>query len=170
MIKSPSNIKTKIKSPNLVKVIKTHKNNSSSWWSNDPNTDLYYSSLLNDKHYIYSFLNEESAQNCIRFLNKYKQINNNYPNISMKDKLIKNRTDDFEIYIQDESFYSIKYNCMVNSANLAGILYFDYTFVDSFLGKKNVFNLSVSSVDLLENEEYNQHRQITHFNYLLGSN
>ena len=165
MIKTPKKIG--IKHQNLIKLIKTTPPRHS-WWLPGTKPEMYYSSLLNDKHFIYSFLNEKSAERCVCFLNKYKQINNDYPNINVNDKLTKNYTSDLEIYIEDESIHSIKYKCSVNNANLAGITYFDYTFVDSFLGKKNVFNLSISAVDLLENEKYDKEKQILHFNYLLN--
>jgi hypothetical protein len=46
-------------------------------------------------------------------------------------------------------------------------LFADYTFIDSFLGQKNVFNLSISAIDLLEDISLDNSEHIEHLNYLL---
>ena len=56
---------------------------------------------------------------------------------------------------------------MLNNIGLLAINEFDYTFVDFFLGKRNVFTLSMSAVDLLEDEKFNRAKQVEHYNYLL---
>ena len=56
---------------------------------------------------------------------------------------------------------------MLNNIGLLAINEFDYTFVDFFLGRRNVFNLSMSAVDLLEDEKINRAKQVEHYNYLL---
>ena len=48
-----------------------------------------------------------------------------------------------------------------------GITTFDYTYCETFLGKKDVFNLTVSGIDLLEDEKLDYSTQLDHLNYLL---
>jgi len=174
MINIPQNFKTSsvaIKPPKIVKVIRKKQNNfpETPWWSPTHDSDRYYSSMLNDKQYIYSFLTPSSALNCFNFLKKFKEINKRYPDLSDGTKIRVKDTmqNNFDIYMHDETIWAIKDKCLTNNIGLVGITYFDYTFVESFLGQKNVFNLSISAVDLLENETIDKEKQIEHFNYLL---
>jgi hypothetical protein len=168
MINAPTNFKTysKVKKPPIINVIRRKEilEAPSSWWSPE---HRYYSGLFNEKQYIYSFLSKEPANKCIEFLEKYKQVNKRYPDIhGMNTKI--NKCDDFEfsIYIDKETLISLKHRCLVNGVGLIGISYFDYTFIDSFLGQKNVFNLSMSAIDLLEDESVDNIEQIENLNYL----
>jgi hypothetical protein len=48
-----------------------------------------------------------------------------------------------------------------------GISSFEYTFYEKYLSQKNVFNISMSAIDLLENESISQIEHIDNLNYLL---
>ena len=169
MIKTPNSflIKSKVKEPMIIKVIKK-KELYNTWWSPDKNK--YYSSLLNDKQFIYSFLNERSADNCLNFIKKYKKLNGIYPNLTENSNNNTCSLPDDELFIDDELLKGLKSRCLINNIGLIGISHFDYTFIDSFFGKKNVFNLNISAVDLLENEEIDIDHQVDNLNYLLDFN
>jgi hypothetical protein len=155
----------KIKKPNILYVILKRKNgNISSWWSPEKENDKYYSSVLDDKRHIYSFLELKSARNCLSFLQKYKQVNNTYP--ELHSLLLKKEEDD-EIYTQQETIYSLTTRCLLNNIGLMGISSFEYTFYEKYLSQKNVFNISMSAIDLLENESISQIEHIDNLNYLL---
>jgi hypothetical protein len=154
--------------PNILTVIRKRNEVTKyvSWWTPEKNKDTYYSSVLNDKQCIYSFLNTKSAYDCIEFLKSYKKINDTYPGLYPLNEP-GNIKDSGEVYLETDTLYSLRNNCLLNSIGLVGIHSFDYTFYQSYLGKKNVFNLSISAVDLLEDEEIVTKKQINHLNYLL---
>jgi len=170
MIQNPTNLKrcANPPKPNLVKVIRQRYLNESSknWWDIENNN--YYSSLLYDKHCIYSFLTHHSAENCLNFLEEYKKKNKFYPGLNPYSKLNKiNNTTDTSIYIDYERTDALKQRCLINGVGLIGISEFEYNFVKSFVSAKNIFNLHLSAVDLLENEECEIIEHIDNLNYLL---
>ena len=160
-------IKSRVKIPSLVRVIKKKENY---WDVYPPSKSRYYSNIIEEKHYIYSFLNENSTNNCLDFLHKFKKVNGEYPGLitNNKLKLLKKIADEeYDIQYDYETFVSMKERCLTNGIGLIGVVNFNYTFIDSFFGSKNVFNLHISAVDLLENEQPNYQRQIKNLNYLL---
>ena len=48
-----------------------------------------------------------------------------------------------------------------------GIKTFEYTFCKTFLEQKNVFNLTVTGIDLLEENAIDNKTRVGHLNYLL---
>ena len=144
--------------PSVVYVIRKKNTPQMSWWKN--NSDTYYSSILNEKRTLYTFFSNESATNCLSFINKYKLINNKYP---PGDSLM----EPGELYIDSDTVFYLQHNCLLNGLGLVGITAFDYTFCKTFLDKKNVFNLTVSGVDLLENHDLGIPDYVSHLNYLL---
>jgi hypothetical protein len=169
MINVPKNIMTytKIPRPNVVKVIKKRPppTGERSIWCSPEYRDKMYSSMFNEKQFIYSFLTHEPSIKCIQFLNKYKQVNGHYPDLHGKH--IKRKNDNGELYIGYENLKDLKKKCLLNGVGLIGISDFGYTYIDSFLGQKNVFNLNISAIDLLEDEVLDHNEQIENFNYLL---
>lgn len=143
-----------------------------SWWVQGPHQDRYYSSYILKKHYIYSFKNPEVAKKCVKFLNEYKFKYNRYPDLSNdNNKISTNNDEDSEIYIDSDIQMSLKYRCSVNNIGLMYIEHFDYKFSKespySILGGNNYYNLDISGVDLLEDDIFNNKRQIEHYEYLL---
>jgi hypothetical protein len=67
----------------------------------------------------------------------------------------------------DEKLFTLKKKCLINGVGLIGISHFDYNFIDSFFKQKNVFNLSISAVDLLDDISIGKAEQVDHLNYLL---
>ena len=61
----------------------------------------------------------------------------------------------------------LKKRCLLNGIGLIGISEFEYNFVETFVGAKNIFNLNLSAVDLLQNEECKNFEYIDNLNYLL---
>jgi hypothetical protein len=124
--------------------------------------DTYYTSVLQNKHYIYSFTNTETAKKCVQFLKHYRLKNNKYPDvygnngyeeIGHKQPILEN-----DIYIDIDIISALKTRCIDNNIGLMAINEFDYIYLDFFLNQRNVFNLSISGVDLLEGEvvDYNK--------------
>ena len=130
------------------------------------NKELYYSRMINDKQCIFSFLNVESSKNCLSFLEKYKKIHKKYP-CPEQYKNTSPLENEFACYIDNKPIAVLKNRCLLNNIGLIGINYFDYTFYDNFAGEKNVFNVNISSVDLLTNEKITVEDQIDQLNYLL---
>jgi len=157
-------LKKEINHPVKIKVIRKKDNYQKSWWSLNLVQDKYYSSLINDKHYIYSFTDEDVAEKCKNFIEHYKKINNRYPDLS--NSIINDPSDNFDIYLEDEILESMKERCLINGIGLINIIYFNYTYSKTFLQYNNVFNLNISAIDILENETYDYNRQIDNLNYL----
>jgi hypothetical protein len=146
--------------PKLVKVIRKKDIVKTSIWTiPEPGRDKFYSSILDDRQYIYSFLNSRSSKNCYTFLKKYKEVNGFYPDL--RKNTLKKIDENFIIYIDDEFYEGLKQRCLLNGVGLIGISNFEYTF------SENIFNLHMSAVDLLKNENINCDQQIDNLNYLL---
>jgi hypothetical protein len=154
------------KKPVLLNVIRKKNSIFTSWWDNTGiNGDTYYTGMLNDRQYLYSFFNKDSTENCVSFIKRYKLINGKYPeHTSTNTQQIDQES---EVYIDLEPIESIKSRCLLNNIGLIGITNFEYTFYESYLNKKNVFNVTMSGSDLLEQETINSNTQIDHLNDLL---
>lgn len=148
------------KNHNVLYVIRKKKIPYLSWWAN--NSDTYYSSMLDDNRSIYAFFDNKSATTCLSFINQYKSINNKYPGESSEGI-----DDPGELYIETDTVFFLQNKCLLNCLGLTGIKSFDYTYCKTFLDKQNVFNLTVSGIDLLEDHELDYNTQIDHLNYLL---
>lgn len=158
---------------NIVKVIRKKKvyNGEQSWWAPKLETDKYYSSILNEKHYIYSFLNSYAARNCYSFLHKFKEVNKKYPeNIINTKENVKENNENVQpncIYIEDESLEKLKRQCALNGIYLLGISKFEYTYEESGYLKKNIFNITMEASELKTDKEFSYIDQINNLNYLL---
>jgi hypothetical protein len=174
MIYPPNNFKTHVKNHkelNIVNVIKKKEflHPQKNWWKiGNPNItdDKYYSSILEDKHYLYAFTKLSAAERCYEFLNYYRTKNNKYPDLYGENNSDLYEVEPEDIYIESDTAHSLKHRCMVNNIGLLGINEFDYTCLDYYLGKRNVFNLTFSAVDLLEDEVVDYKKQIQHYNNL----
>jgi hypothetical protein len=136
------------------------------WSTIEEQRDHYYSNILEDKLYLYTFLNYDSVKNCHSFLEKYNAVNGTYPSTCV-DKNPTNFGGDGEIYIDTDTRYSLEHRCLLNNLGLMGITTFEYKYCETFLGNKNVFNISVSGIDLLEDEIADKITQINHLSYLM---
>jgi len=130
------------------------------------NNSKYYTSLLgDDKQYMYSFFQYEMSVKCLDFLNKYKKQHNKYPDLSYNNN-IKQVNYDYDCYINEENLDDLKDRCLLNNLGLIGINTFDFSFSDRFLTSKNDFNLSISAIDLLEDEKIDEERLINNLNMI----
>ena len=152
------------KEPNTLKLIRKRTRLDISWWKADEN--IYYSSVFNQKQSIYSFLTTESAQKFIQFLQKYKNIHNEYPSPYNTSKATKYVDDTEHIYVEEQTIYSLKHSCLLNGIGLVGISSFDYIFIDSYFGQKNFFDLYMSGVDLLQDQEIDNNQKIANLIHL----
>ena len=154
--------KKQTKIPAKIKVIR--KKDNYSWWAPTQGQGKYYSTILEDKQYICSFIDNECSNKFKKFIDHYRSVNNRYPNILNENEL-NNDSDNFEVYIEDEILDLMKERCLLNGVSLIGIVDFDYTFTKNV--NFSVFNLNISAIDLLENESTDNDRQIDNLNYLL---
>ena len=174
MIKTPNNFKTHVKNRrgiNIVNVIRKKEfiHPQQNWWKPGKIEDTYYSSVLEDRHYIYAFTRQTAAERCFQFLKYYRLKNNKYPDLYGKNETSLYTTQEEDIYIDSDTIHALKERCLVNNIGLLAIHEFDYTFVDYYLGQRNVFDLSFSAVDMLEDEILDHEKQIEHFNYLMDT-
>ena len=162
-------IKSHVKVPAVLRVIKKKDPEPSPWWSPYINRDTYYSGVFNDQQYIYSFFNEHSAERCISFLKHYKKIHGHYPTLTKSSLHVKRMSNYLLCNIQseEETVFSLKERCLTNGIGLIGIVNFDYSFIDSFFGSKNVFNLHLSAINLLEDSEPDLEKQVDNLNFIL---
>jgi len=112
--------------------------------------NTYYSSILGNKHYIYSFQDKKDAMKCMDFLNSHKNLFFKYPSL-LKDTVETNNkySINSDIYLEQEDLLIVKNMCLVNNIGLINITNFDYTFVL----KKKCFDVNISGTDLLVDEK-----------------
>ena len=68
--------------PNKLRTISTKKlstNNINGRYFRNNNNKNYYTTFLDNKQNVMSFLNEESAMGCVSFLSEYKYKYGDYP-------------------------------------------------------------------------------------------
>jgi len=141
----------KMKKVFIIKKIKNFFNTTNtSYNSAEQSNDLgfsYYSSIINDKQYIYSFVSENYANNCISFLNNYKRLYNKYPDPynKMVKMVYKNKhaTFDEQLVVEEEILDSLQTQCLLNNIGLLGITNFEYTYQEKDIDKKNIFYLTI---------------------------
>ena len=154
-------IKTETVKPNVVYTIRKQENlfRKENWWKE--NKKEYYSNILDDKRFIYTFFNHSDANRCLEFLKKYKTLNGTYPTEMSK---LKNKKNDipFNLFIEEETVHYLKNSCLLNNIGLMGIYSFDY--IQTNYGK---FDVDFKGKDLLENENLNLRTVIHQLDYLL---
>ena len=142
-----------VKQHHVIKLIKVNKCNK--FWGNEYFNTKYYYSFLNDRAVIYSFLNDDSAENCLKFLEKYKKINLRYPNQDLPSTFIQK-----ELTIDEETLVSMQERCSLSGVGLIGITDFRYSV------HLNHIDIDYRAVDLLENITINNYKIIDHLEYL----
>jgi len=112
----------------------------------------YYSSFIDNKQHIYSFLNKETANACVSFLTEFKTMYNNWPVINEENEIMisnrllggyKHEKLDEYIVINEEEIENMQSYCLFNNLGLLGVTFFDYTF------KKSKIDLYISACSLL---------------------
>jgi hypothetical protein len=155
-------------SPDIVKVIRQRKTNTlTNWWNSSNDADTFYSSILNEKQYICCFYNNKNAEKCMEFLKKYKEINHRYPDLHGNKKALHYIEQNEELYIDIQSVHFMKSKCLLNNIGLIAITNFDYNYIERILGQRNVFDINISTIDLLDSELLGKDKYIDHLNYLL---
>jgi hypothetical protein len=113
----------------------------------------YYTSLINNKHYLYSFKNAGIASKCVDFLKVYKQRYNMYPPINNEEyvpiKILSKKTTDDEIHISTENVNNLLTLCGSTNMELLILNNFDYS-----MGSNNI-DVDFSAIDIKpENVEF----------------
>jgi hypothetical protein len=147
---------TELVKPNVIKLIRVNK--CYKFWNNEITRAKYFYSIIDDKTNIYSFLNDEAANNCLQFLEKYKKINLRYPNQEIPSSYIQK-----ELIIDEEPLASMQERCSLAGIGLLGISQFNYR---CYL---NYFDTEYAAVDLLENVKVKESRRVDYLNYLYDS-
>ena len=156
------------KYPDIIKVIRQRKTNLlTNWWNSSNDADTFYSSILNEKHYVCCFYDHENAEKCTEFLKKYKELNNRYPDLHGNKKALHYIEQNEELYIDEQTLHFMKSKCVLNNIGLIAITDFDYTYIDLELGRRDIFDVRLSTVDLLDSELLGKDKYIDHLNYLL---
>jgi hypothetical protein len=91
----------------------------------------YYTSLINNKHYLYSFKNAGIASKCVSFLSDYKRRYNMYPPINNEEyvpiKIISKKTTDEDLHISTEYVNNLLTLCGTTNMELLILNNFNYT-------------------------------------------
>jgi len=112
----------------------------------------YYSSYIDNKQHIYSFLNNETANTCVAFLKEFKTMYNSWPvineqnEIMISNQMLSNYINEKlneDIVINEEEIENMQSYCIFNNLGLLGVTFFDYTF------KKNKIDLYISACSLI---------------------
>jgi len=91
----------------------------------------YYTSLINNIHYLYSFKHAGIASKCVSFLSDYKRRYNMYPPINNEEyipiKIPSKKTTDEELHISTENVNNLLTLCGSTNMELLILNNFNYT-------------------------------------------
>lgn len=145
----------KVSVPDKVKVLSIKKGYSSVYTPGMVIGKNYYSSFIDNKQHIYSFLTDETANTCVSFLTEFKSMYNNWPIINEDNEILlsnrllggyKNKKITDEVVVNEEEIENMQSYCIFNNLGLLGVTFFDYTF------KKNKIDLYISACSLLPDD------------------
>jgi hypothetical protein len=117
---------------------------------------MYYSDIIEDRHYIYGFLNKKHALDCLNFLNSYKKRYSRYPCIEQKPALFKKYVSVDPIRVNTEPLEYIQNKCAINGAKLLGITDFVISSDKEVIisGTELTDELYIREEDIIGNLEY----------------
>ena len=89
---------------------------------------LYYSDVLDERHYMYGFLHRTDATRFTQFLKTYNKRHSRYPYIGQRNVVLRStRPNTDSLFIDVEPLEMFQYKCVINGTRLFGIENFDYT-------------------------------------------
>ena len=138
------------------------------------NRKNYYTSIISNKHYLYSFENRQLARKCTEFLAEYKHLYDKFPPID-SDSYITPEVLEFykrkpiEDIIREE--LSIGTENTDNLISTCQSLNFDLLIINSFNYKLNLnkidVDFSATNIQTSSNAEYYDRFNITYLETLL---
>jgi hypothetical protein len=114
-----------------------------------------YTSRVNNEQVLYSFINEISANNCMKFLNVYKNIHGKYPENDNSSIQFSNEI----ITLEEETIGSLQNTCLLLNIGLLGITDFNYSF------NRGLVNVEFKAANLIT-EDLEELKQSEQFNYV----
>ena len=114
-----------------------------------------YTSRVNNEQVLYSFINEISANNCMKFLNVYKNIHGKYPENDNSSIQFSNEI----ITLEEETIGSLQNTCLLLNIGLLGITDFNYSF------NRGLVNVDFKAANLIT-EDLEELKQSEQFNYV----
>ena len=88
---------------------------------------LYYSDVLDERHYMYGFLHRNDATRFTYFLKSYHKKYSRYPYIGQKNLVLRStRPNADSLFIDVEPLEMFQRKCVLNSTKLFGIEDFDF--------------------------------------------
>ncbi len=121
--------------------------------------NMYYSDIIDGKHYIYGFTNNRTALKCIEFIQYYKKRHNRFPctERTYALKYVKNMETE-PLYIEKSLTDDIVFDCLVNGLHVMSISEFDYTkdFNEevSLTGQDLTSEMTVPEYEVVKNLDY----------------
>jgi hypothetical protein len=107
----------------------------------------YYSSFIDGKQCVVSFMNNQSATKCIQFMNEYKEKYAMYPILGENLMQVRTKQKMHFVYLKNMEVEKLQMQCMLFNVGLVGIDNFDYQLNNS------KFTLEFGAADLLVNHQ-----------------
>ena len=96
--------------------------------------NLYYSDVLDEKHYMYGFIRRVDATRFTHFLKIHHKKYNRYPYIGQKNVVLRStRPNTDSLFVDVEPLEMFQYKCIINGTNIFGIENFEYTDEDGII-------------------------------------
>ena len=107
----------------------------------------YYSSFIDGRQCVVSFMNDKSASRCIQFLNEYRDKYSVYPVLGEDLRQSRINQVPHDVFLQTMEIEKLQTQCILFNVGLVGIDNFDYKL---HLSK---FTLEFGAADLLLNQQ-----------------
>jgi len=118
--------------------------------------NMYYSDIIDGKHYVYGFTNSGSARKCIEFIQYYKKRHHRFPSTerTYAVKYFKHMETE-PVYIEKSLTEDIVFECVVNGMHVMRISDFDYTGSEVTLtGEDLTQEVKAPEYEIIQNLEY----------------
>lgn len=127
------------------------------------NGPRYYSSFVEDKQHIYSFVRDEPLRNCANFIKDYKRYYKKYPPAETSSRKL-STLPDYEnyIHVEMEDIYILQRRCLMYNVGLLEVGKFEYMF------KKGIFDVSISVNSILPEIDIDERKNLLNYALLLN--
>lgn len=124
----------------------------------------YYSSFLDGRQYIYSFIKNEPLRNCQRFISDYKRIHSTFPPADTSYINVPTRSENSDyIYVDTEDTEELQRTCLIYNAGLVAIESFEY------VSGGDAFDVKISAAEILPYIDHSEQVELLHYALLLDS-
>ena len=126
------------------------------------NNNKIYTTSVNNKTTMYSFMDLQSATNCKSFLTNYKKFYGNYPGKNAKE-MEWNGTERTEwneqLEVEEDTIGNLQNTCLLLNIGLLGITQFNYSF------NNKQCNVELQAVDLIT-DDLEKFKETDDFRYI----